>query len=162
VNQIYWPTGDLTQRRCFEHGTRAKVGEQFDDRLLMITGPLSLARKGLGVRLENGAITGNDPPTHARVQSWIDQAIHIEGRPEWIFVKVHTHGAIEGAAASLLGDGGSALHGALRDITRDASMQLHYVTARELFNVARAAMDGKSGNPNAYFDYLVPPPPVAT
>ncbi len=44
VNQIHWPTGDLTQRRCFEHGMRAKVGEHFDDRLLMITGPLALAR----------------------------------------------------------------------------------------------------------------------
>jgi len=47
-------------------------------------------------------------------------------------------------------------------VTQAASMQLHYVTARELFNVARAAMDGKTGNPNAYFDYRVPPPPVAT
>src|SRR5438128_1862624 len=24
VNQIYWPTGDLTQRRSYEHGERAK------------------------------------------------------------------------------------------------------------------------------------------
>ena len=38
---------------------------------------------------------------------------------------------------------------------------LHYVTAREMFNVARAAMDGKTGDPNAYFDYVVTPPPIA-
>jgi hypothetical protein len=38
---------------------------------------------------------------------------------------------------------------------------VHYVTAREMFNVARAAMDGKTGNPNSYFDYVIPPPPVA-
>ena len=38
---------------------------------------------------------------------------------------------------------------------------LHYVTAREMYNVARAAMDGKSGDPSAYFDDVVPPPPVA-
>jgi hypothetical protein len=36
------------------------------------------------------------------------------------------------------------------------------VTAREMFNVARAAMDGKAGDPSAYFDYVVKPPPVAT
>jgi hypothetical protein len=30
-----------------------------------------------------------------------------------------------------------------------------------MFNVARAAMDGKTGNPNMYFDYLIPPPPIA-
>jgi hypothetical protein len=29
-----------------------------------------------------------------------------------------------------------------------------------MFNVARAAMDGKTGNPNSYFDYVIPPPPI--
>jgi hypothetical protein len=161
VNQIYWPTGDLTRRRSYEHGARAKVGAFHDDRLLMITGPLSLARKGAGLRIENGALTGKDPPSAARVRTWIDQSIHIEGRPEWVFVKVHTHGAIEATAASLLGDGGRALHTALRDYTH-GNWRLHYVTAREMFNVARAAMDGKAGDPNAYFDYIVPKPPIGT
>jgi hypothetical protein len=119
-----------------------------------------MARKGAGLRIENGAITGDDPPSAARVKTWLDQQIHIEGRPEWVFVKVHTHGAIEKTAASLLGDDGHAMHRALRSYMRDGT-QLHYVTAREMFNVARAAMAGKTGNPNAYFDYVVPPPPVA-
>jgi hypothetical protein len=160
VNQIYWPTGDLDQRRSYEHGERARVGKAFTDRVLMITGPLALARKGFGVRLENGALTGNDPPTAARVATWIDQGIHIEGRPEWVFVKVHTHGAIEKTAASLLGDGGRIMHQALQRHVKDG-YKLHYVTAREMFNVARAAMDGKAGDPSAYFDYIVKPPPVA-
>ncbi|CAN5895576.1 hypothetical protein BH11MYX2_BH11MYX2_20240 [soil metagenome] len=162
VNQIYWPTGDLAKRRSYENGERARVGSAHDDRLRMITGPLSLARKGRHrFRIENGALTGDDPPTAARVQSWIDQHIHIAGRPEWTFVKVHTHGALEKTAASLLGDGGEQLHTALAAATRRGD-QLHYVTAREMDNVARAAMDGHSGNPNAYFDYRVAPPPVAT
>lgn len=160
VNQIYWPTGDLSKRRSYEQGERARVGSHHDDRLLMITGPLGFARKGLGLRLENGAITGNDPPTAARVDSWIAQDIHIQGRPEWTFVKVHTHGAIEKTADSLLGAGGRAMHTALRRYLRDG-WKLHYVTAREMFNVARAAMDGKLGDPSDYFDYIVPPPPIA-
>ncbi len=160
VNLIYWPTGDLSKRRSYEHGERARVGASHADRLLMITGPLALARKGLGMRLENGAITGNDPPTAARVATWIDQAIHVEGRPEWVFVKVHTHGAIEKTAASLLGEGGRVLHTALRNYMNQG-WNLHYVTAREMFNVARAAMDGKTGSPSGYFDYLIPPPPIA-
>lgn len=160
VNLIYWPTGDLTRRRSYEHGERARVGAHHDDRLLMITGPLGLSRKGLGVRLENGAITGDDPPTAARVATWIDQAICVEGRPEWIFVKVHTHGAIEHTAGSLLGDGGRALHTALAGYMA-RGFRLHYVTAREMFNVARAAMAGKTGDPSAYFDFIVPPPPIA-
>ena len=159
VNQIYWPIGDLARRRSYELGERARVGAAYDDRLLMVTGPLALARKGLGVRIENGAITGDDPASGSRVATWIRQGIHVEGRPEWIFVKVHTHGAIENTAASLLGGGGRALHGALREVMH-RGWKLHYVTARELYNVARAAMDGMTGDPGQYFDYLIPPPPV--
>jgi len=159
VNQIYWPTGDLALRRSYEHGEAATVGTRHDDRLLMITGPLAFSRKGVGVRIENGALTGDDPPSASRVKSWIDQGIHVDGRPEWVFVKVHTHGAIENTAASLLGEGGRALHTALRDYNH-GDWRLHYVTAREMYNVARAAMDGNSGDPSAYFDYIVPRPPI--
>jgi hypothetical protein len=41
------------------------------------------------------------------------------------------------------------------------SWVLHYVTAREVFNVAMAAMRGQAGDPNAFRDYVLPPPPVA-
>jgi hypothetical protein len=162
VNQIYWPVGDLTKRRSYEHGERARVGQSYDDRLLMITGPLAFARKGTtGIRLENGALTGDDPPDAQRVDTWVNQGIHIEGRAEWVFIKVHTHGAIEKTAASLLGEGARAMHRRLQEYKQKGD-KLHYVTAREMFNVARAAMDGKSGDPADYFDYIVKPPPIAT
>jgi len=162
VNQIYWPVGDLHRRRSYEPGERARVGVAHDDRLLLITGPLGLTRKGrAGVRLENGALTGDDPPDAQRVDAWVRQGITVAGRPDWVFVKVHTHGAIENTAASLLGDGGHALHEALARYNDGTAWRLHYVTAREMYNVARAAMDGKGGDPSAWFDYLVPPPPVA-
>ncbi|MGE5180422.1 MAG: hypothetical protein ACM31C_00085 [Acidobacteriota bacterium] len=161
VNLVYWPTGDLAKRRAYEHGERARVGASYDDRLLMITGPLALAREGTRLRLENGALTGDDPPTASRVATWIKQGIHVEGRPEWVFVKVHTHGAIEHTARSLLGAGGRALHEALQ-AHRRRGWKLHYVTAREMFNVARAAMDGRTGDPSAYFDYIVKPPPISS
>jgi hypothetical protein len=34
---------------------------------------------------------------------------------------------------------------------------LHYVTAREAYNVVRAAMDGQGGDPDAYRDWDVKP-----
>ena len=36
--------------------------------------------------------------------------------------------------------------------------QLHYVTSREAYNIVKAAEAGKSGNPNAYRDFLLPRP----
>jgi hypothetical protein len=165
VNRIYWPEGDLARRRAYEQGVEARVGERREDRILMIEGPLALAlRPGrlFVPRLENAAVTADDPATPARVRTWVRQGICVAGRPDWVFVKVHTHGAPEKQAASLLGEGGRALHTELTTRYNDGKRwRLHYVTAREMYNVALAAMDGKQGDPGIYRDYLLPPPPVA-
>jgi hypothetical protein len=164
VNQIYWPMGDLERARPYERGLRASVGHQLDDRILMIEGPLAISRRPgrLAVRIENSAVTADDPASASRVATWVDQNIHVAGRPEWVFVKVHTHGAPEKQAAALLGEGGVALHEALKAYNDGQRWRLHYVTAREMYNVALAAMAGKSGEPAAYFDYKLKPPPVVT
>jgi hypothetical protein len=113
-------------------------------------------------RIENGALTGSDPPTRERVASWVAQDIHVAGRPEWVFVKVHTHGAPENTLASLLGDGGRSLHRELQRYNDGQRWKLHYASARELYNIAMAAMDGKAGDPIDFRDYLLKPPPVAS
>jgi len=165
VNQIYWPEGDLARRRAQDAGSPARVGEVRRDRILMIEGPLAFTLRPGAIprpRIENSAVTADDPGTPARVRSWVRQGIHVAGRPEWVFVKVHTHGAPEKQAASLLGEGGRVMHTELTTRYNDGRRwRLHYVTAREMFNIAVAAMDGKSGDPGAYRDYELPPPPVA-
>jgi hypothetical protein len=163
VNEIYWPTGDLRRRRAYDAGARCRVGHRYEDRILIITGPLALALRPRShrPRLEYGALTAHDPPTPRRIQTWVSQRIHIAGRPEWLFVKVYTHGAQDQTAASLLGSGGQALHQTLTTTYNDGvRYQLHYVTAREMFNVACAALDGKAGNPNVFRNYVLPPPPL--
>ena len=163
VNAIYWPSGDLSRRRAHESGQPARVGFRYRDRILMITGPLALSRRPgrLLPRIESSAIAAGDPPTPDRVRTWVDQDIHVAGRPEWVFVKVHTHGATEANAACLLGDGGRSLHRALAAYNDGARWRLHYVTAREMFNIAAAAMDGAEGDPSSFRDYEIPPPPAA-
>lgn len=164
VNQIYWPAGDLGRRRAYEQAERARVGVVRRDRILMITGPLALRlrRAAVPVAIEAGDLTGHLPPSVARVRSWVAQHVHVEGRPEWVFVKVHTHGAQERNLESLLGPGGEALHEALTTRWNDGRRWvLHYVTAREMFNVAVAAMEGRTGDPGAYRDHVLPPPPAA-
>lgn len=165
VNRIYWPTGDLAAKRCYESGERARVGEVKRDRLLIVQGPLALARrpnKPVSMRIENSALTAADPASAARARTWVSRNIHVEGRPEWVFVKLHTHGAPDLQAASLLGDGGHALHRVLRDEYNDGvRWKLHYVTAREMYNIAMAAMEGKEGDPNVFRDHVLPPPPAA-
>jgi hypothetical protein len=169
VNRIYWPDGDLSRRRAYDPvggagaARRARVGESFADRVLIIEGPLALElrpRKRF-VRIENADVTGNNPATSERVDSWIEQNIHVEGRPEWVFVKVHTHGTQEAHADALLGEGARRMHQALGRYNDGTKWSLHYVTAREMYNVAQAAMAGKTGEPSQYFNFQLKPPPIA-
>ena len=163
VNALYWPSGELSRRRAYDGGELARTFRHHDDRILMVTGPLGFALRpgSLRPRLEYGALTAHDPASSARVRSWVAQGIHVWGQPQWIFVKVHTHGAPEAEAESLLGSGGFGLHRALTQTFNDGiRWKLHYVAAREMFNIARAAMDGKRGDPCAYRDHVLAPPPV--
>ncbi len=162
VNAIYYPTGNLSKRRAYEQGQRVRVGTQKQERLLFIQGPIALTRRphSTKVRIESSAIDWSDPPSSARLRTWVDQNVRVEGRPEWVFVKVHTHGAPERNAEVMLGAHNMDLHERLaKKYNDDRFWQLHYVSAREMYNAARAAMDGKSGSPAAYFDYEVPPAP---
>ncbi len=163
VNQIYWPQGDLRARRAYEQGERARVGRSYNDRFLMIQGPLALTRRpgSLAPRIENGGLSGHDPPSASRVHNWVRQNIHVQGRPEWVFVKIYTHGAPEQNADVLLGGPAAEMHQTLtRDYNDGINWNLHYVNAREMYNIAMAAIDGHSGDPNGYRDYLLKPPPI--
>lgn len=164
VNQIYWPNGDPQRARSHETGTRARVGATMKDRILMIQGPLAIARREgkLRLRLDSAALTARDPGTRSRIETWISRGIRVDGRPEWAFIKLHTHGAPDDQAEALLGDPGRALHRILTSEYNDGErFVLHYVTAREMYNIALAAMAGHAGDPNQYRDYALLPPPVA-
>jgi hypothetical protein len=164
VNQIYWPAGDPRRKRAHELGVRARVGAVMDDRILMIQGPLALARRPgrFGVRIESSAVTAKDPATPARVETWVSQGIHVADQPDWIFVKVHTHGAPDAQGTSLLGPDGAAMHRALATYNDGERFVLHYVSAREMFNIALAGMRGHLGDPNEFRDFFLPPPPIAS
>jgi hypothetical protein len=164
VNRIFWPLGDLRRARAYDQAEPARVGHMREDRILMIEGPLALHVRAarMPLRIENGSLTSNDAATPARVRSWVGENIHVAGRPEWVFVKVHTHGSPEAEATSLLGEGGHQLHRALTEMFNDGEdWVLHYVTARQMYNIAVAAIEGRSGNPAQYRDYRLPPPPAA-
>ncbi|HEY2517858.1 MAG TPA: hypothetical protein VGI39_43610 [Polyangiaceae bacterium] len=164
VNSIYYPRGDVSRRRAYEDGEPVRVGTPRQDRLLLIEGPIALALRpgSRAPRIESAALDHGDPPTAERLQTWVDQEVTVGGRPEWVFVKLHTHGAPEKNAKVLLGDESVRFHRALRQKYNDGrDWKLHYVTAREMFNLARAAMDGKRGEPSDWFDYEVPAPPRA-
>jgi hypothetical protein len=161
VNQIYFAVDDPVRPKSHDRGVRAAVGcDPPMDGLLMIQGPLTLTwtadERRVLPRLENGEIHGAFPPSGARFKAWLRAGVVVRGRPEWVFVKLHTHGAVERNADAFFGPAVADFHHALANLAEDGFViQLHYVTAREMANIAHAAIAGLSGDPNIYRDYFL-------
>jgi hypothetical protein len=137
--------------------TSAPTHPHFGD-LLIVQGPLALnweRRKfGLLPRLENSDLTAANPPRPDRMRLWLQQHIHVLGRPEWIFIKLHCHGGPPPNSGVFLGEPYRAFHQHLAETYTEArGWRLHYVTARELVNILHAAEDGHSGNAGQFRDY---------
>jgi hypothetical protein len=162
VNAIYY-AADESRRRAYDEAERVAVGRAPRDRVLLIQGPLAVvprAASRYGARIDAASLHASDPPTDERLRTWLDQWVHVPGRPEWTFVKLHAHGAPEKNAAMMLGAPMAAFHEALAERV-SLGWRVHYVTAREMYNIARAAMDGWAGSPADYRDYVIAAPPRA-
>lgn len=164
INSIYYATDDPMRPKSHDRGEPVRVGGSPTGDLMIVQGPLGLdwkrRRFGLVPRIENADVRRACPPTRDRVDAWVRTGVHVEGRPDWVFVKIHTHGTQERDMDTLLGASADAMYSHLERAYNDgARYMLHYVTAREMYNVIKAAEAGKSGNPNAWRDYELPPPP---
>ncbi|MGY0196274.1 hypothetical protein ACWA7J_14515 [Leptothrix sp. BB-4] len=163
INRVYYAEDDPCHPKSHDHGVRVRVGGKPSGDLMLIQGPLGLlwgSRKfGLIPRIEAGDITTKNPPTRERVDVWVETGVHVEGRPDWVFVKIHTHGTQERDMDTLLGQPVSDMFSYLESRYNDGQKHvLHYVNAREMYNIAKAAEQGLSGNPNQYRDHVVPRP----
>jgi hypothetical protein len=163
LNTIYYAKDDPNKPKSYENGQPIKkYGKSWGD-LLLIQGVLSLnwkvKKKGIFPQIENSDVRKAFPPSTNRVDLWVEQNIHVEGKPEWTFIKVHTHGAQDGDMDTLLGTPIEEMHSYLSSRYNDGEeYALHYVSAREMYNIVKAAEAGKEGNPNDFRDYVLSAP----
>ena len=163
INSIYYAEGKDGQSKGHDTGVDVEVGKPESGDLMLIQGPIGLNFKWKTTsgmpHIENADVRKSAPPLKVRVDQWINSHIHVKGRPEWIFVKVHTHGAQEEDMDTLLADARNEMHSYLETEYNDGeNYTLHYVSAREMYNIAKAAEAAKSGNPNEYRDFALPRP----
>jgi len=151
INRIYYARDLPGRGASHEAGTPIGQRPPEPDELLLIQGPLgfdwSNRKWGMLPRLENGCLQESQPPDAGhRLDNWVRACVHVPNRPEWRFVKLHCHGATEDAHATLLGEPMVRFHEELaRRAERDPNFQYHYVTAREMHNLAKAAEAGFRG-----------------
>ena len=145
INSMYYAKGKDGCCKSHDQGTPMRAGTPAPDGLLMIQGPLRAfwSRASRRMRVENGCVQRGQPATMERLDRWIRAGVRVEGKPDWVFVKLHTHGAKPENREVLLGKAGIEFHAALAErALRDSCFRYHYVTAREMFNLAKAAENG--------------------
>jgi len=161
INSIYYAIDDPEKPKSYDEGIDVTVGKAPAGDLMLIEGPLFVNWRNFKRRLypsvEDAEISRENPPTKKRIDKWIKCGISVKGRPEWIFIKLHCHGAPEKNHAPLLGEPSEEMFSYLEEKYNDGKRyKLHYVSAREAYNIIKAAEAGEKGDPDDYRNYIIP------
>jgi len=159
LNKIYECGLPLTEKVPHRTGKRVAVFGNQPQLPLIFTGPLvfNWTRRIRGVpvpRIDDGALTENQPLDSARLNRWLSANITVENRPEWIFVKLYCHGFFGYDQSACIGERANRFFGeVIENGERTGDYAVHFASAREAFNMVAAAIDGKDGTPNEFRDY---------
>jgi len=160
INSIYWAVDEPERSKSHNWGPNVGTVPRPPNALLMIQGPLvfdwSRRKLGLLPGIENACLQGTQPPSLQRLGLWLQACVRVAARPDYYFVKLHTHGANEGNMPVLLGEAMTRFHAGLAErAKRESNFHFHYVSAREMANLALAAESGWSGTVAGAIDFAV-------
>jgi hypothetical protein len=153
TNTIYYASED-GRAKSYDSGVPVAVGRPSSGDLMIFQGPTSF--NWADGFVDDGMLENSSPAHPRRLACWLSAHVHIPGRPEWVFIKLSTHGMQN--RASFLSASTEAMFAAMEHWWNRPPFRLHYVTAREVYNIVKAAEAGHQGNPNDYRDFLVARP----
>ncbi len=167
ANCVFYACGVDGQPKAYNKGTPAAVGSRHEG-LMLVQGPSHPYYSGFGFSASKRTLGGirivgdhvpDEPVTRARVDAWVKAGVGISGRDDVVVVKTSTHGADFGESA-LGGDTENLLQFLDEGYNDGSRYKVHYVTARELYNIVRAIEDEAftADDPLAARDYEVQPP----
>jgi hypothetical protein len=159
TNTIYYATDDPARPKSHDGGRPACAGRHTEGDLLLVQGPLAPFITGgfrrSRIAMDDGDLAGYRRYSPQRLDRWIRAGIHVSGRPDCLFVKLHCHGCDDASRDVLLGTDLEALFADAESRYNDGvNWSLHYVTARETYNVIRALELG--ANPSTSRDLILP------
>jgi hypothetical protein len=153
TNAIYYAK-DTPRPKSYNTGRDVKAGgDEYGD-LMIFQGPLYVDWRSKNI--EYASFEDFTPYYRQRIDYWMNANIHVLGRPEWIFIKLHTHGMQ--SRKTFLSRQLDEMCTQLEERFCSPPYKLHYVSAREAYNIVKAAEAGLSGDPNAYRDYIIGKP----
>ncbi len=153
VNAIYYAT-ETSSPKSYNTGIDVKVGGIPRGDLMIFQGPLCIDWKKGYVEFASFESFSSYFPD--RIDYWLLPGIHVVDRPEWIFIKLHTHGMQ--SSKTFLSKQLDDMFTHLEERFKKPPFELHYVNAREAYNIVKAAEAGKQGNPDAYRNFEIQTP----
>ncbi|MFZ1699211.1 MAG: hypothetical protein WBO10_06880 [Pyrinomonadaceae bacterium] len=159
LNQIYECALPMDEAVPHRRGIRVADNGSEPSLPLIFTGPLVLYmdRRIAGVplpRIDDGALTANQNLDPRRLRRWASANVTVSGRSDLVFVKLYCHGFFDYDQSACIGDDAKRFFsGVMEDSEKTGKFKVHFASAREAFNIASAAIDGRKGNPNKYRNY---------
>jgi len=165
VNKIYYCVDDPAQPKSHDTGVQSRKGiAPTPQQFMILEGPLMINWHDWRFRthptIDDGNLYREIMPSIDRFDLWLSANIHVIDGPNWIFVRPFTHGCdLSGAGPEAnLGPSMDSMLTSVEAKYRDNHRyRLHYVTAREAYNIVKAAEAGMTGDPNDYRDFVIKP-----
>lgn len=162
INSIYYVTDNAQSHKSHDDGVQVEVGKAPSGDLMLLQGPLLFNWRDWRYRthpaVENGDIWAGYPLSPQRIPFLLKANVHVLGQPNWVFVKLHSHGCRHTDLEALTGAGFDQTLKALEtDYNDGRKYVLHYASVREAYNIIKAAEAGKTGNPEDYRNFLIKP-----
>lgn len=146
INSIYYTKDNPLKPKSYNTGITVKKLGGHQEGLIIIQGPLCPFFKNkniLGLRVMGDSIDSIPDMLNNHIDSWIHTGIHVEGIPNVVFIKTHIHGASYNYLTSET-QRMELIFSYLENNYNDGSRYiLHYVTAREMYNVIKALENGE-------------------
>lgn len=160
VNRIFRAVDDAARPKSYDRGEWVRAGNApKPSSLLLVPGPLVPFRRGPGLAMDDAEIAASHRFSPDRLRRWVSAGIHVAGRPDCLFIKLHTHGLQDANRRVLLDADLDALFSAAGEMLNDGErFRLHYVNAREACNIVRALEAGESAPIASLRNYLFRPP----
>ncbi len=160
LNAIYECDNSFNEAVSHRSGTNLNT-EQGNVRLPFIfTGPLvfnwtETVRGLFAPRLDDGALVAHQPLDIARFERWRNARIGVEGKEDWIFIKLYCHGFFGQDQDSMIGERALRFFSEVIERgERSGEYKVYFATAREAANMVMAAVDGRDGAPGEHRDYI--------
>lgn len=159
INKIYECDLPFSEKIPHRKGTSVRIGNKITQLPIIFTGPLVLnwtrTIKGIPVpRLDDGALVDNQPMDLARLNRWLSANITVQGRSDWIFIKLYCHGFFSHDQSASIGEKVQRFFNEIiENGEKTGDYKVYFASAREAFNIVSAAIDGKKENPGKYRNY---------